>query len=98
MTTNIQEVVAEALKEVGSDMDREIGPKFSGLVSASEPDETLWNIFNVIEVLSGVVEDDIDDSRGRGVACMLQECKAAAAYEAERLGRLFDKLNKEAEH
>ena len=85
-------VLNEAYMHCQSLMAKEIGVPRSGLIDEEAPDRTLWNVYNIIEVLSAAISDKAEDCTDYGVLSMLEECKAAVSYEAQHVETLLDHL------
>lgn len=77
-----QEIVSKFLDHTNKVLEKDYDRPASTVVSREGPQQSLWNIFNVLEVVSDVLEDGAESSRDLGIRCMIEECKSALCFEA----------------
>lgn len=65
-------------------------PPLSGLVELNDPARTLWNVYNAMVLLTSPIENMIEDCEGWGVINLLNQCKEAVAFEAERANFIME--------
>lgn len=86
MTT--QEAIKNIIEKACTTTHQDIGSRPSS-IERNNPAGSLWNIYNMLSVVTQTLGERVETCTDSGTLCILEECKAAASYEAVRIEALL---------